>query len=115
MAELVASLASLPGKSFGPLTIATADSFAYTDPVDGSTSADQGIRLLFLGGSRIVFRLSGTGTEGATLRIYLERYEPVGGNLDRETPDMLAELISAAEAIAGIARLTGRFKPDVVT
>lgn len=115
MAELVASLASLPGKSFGPLTIATADSFAYTDPVDGSTSADQGIRLLFLGGSRIVFRLSGTGTEGATLRVYLERYEPVGGNLDRETPDMLAELISAAEAIAGIARLTGRFKPDVVT
>jgi phosphoglucomutase len=115
MAQLVASLASLPGKSFGPLTVATADSFAYTDPVDGSTSANQGIRVLFEGGSRIVFRLSGTGTEGATLRVYLERYEPVGGDLDREPAEMLAELIAAAEAIAGIARHTGRTAPDVVT
>jgi phosphoglucomutase len=115
MAELVASLASLPGKTFGPLVVAGADSFAYTDPVDGSTSANQGIRVLFEGGSRIVFRLSGTGTEGATLRVYLERYGPVGGDLDRETPDMLAELIAAAETIAGIARHTGRTKPDVVT
>ena len=75
----------------------------------------QGLRVLFEGGSRIVFRLSGTGTEGATLRVYLERYEPVGGDLDRETPEMLADLIAAADAIAGIARHTGRTAPDVVT
>jgi phosphoglucomutase len=115
MAELVASLASLPGKRCGPLTVAAADSFCYTDPVDGSNSANQGIRVLFEGGSRIVFRLSGTGTEGATLRVYLERYEPVGGDLDRETPDMLTELIVAAETIAGIVRHSGRTQPDVVT
>jgi len=115
MAELVAALASLPGRSFGPLVVAAADSFAYTDPVDGSTSANQGIRVLFEGGSRIVFRLSGTGTEGATLRVYLERYEPADGDLDRDAPEMLAELMTAAEAIAGIARHTGRTQPDVVT
>lgn len=115
MAELNQCLATLPGKSFGSLTVATADNFSYLDPVDGSTSSNQGVRVLFEGGSRVVFRLSGTGTEGATLRVYLERYEPVGGDLDRETPDMLAELISAADAIAGITRHTGRTAPDVVT
>lgn len=115
MAELVAGLASLPGKVFGPLTVAEADSFAYVDPVDHSTSANQGIRVLFDGGSRVVYRLSGTGTEGATLRVYLERYEPVSGDLGCETPEMLAELIEAAEAIAGIVRHTGRLSPDVVT
>jgi phosphoglucomutase len=115
MAELKAALATLPGKDFGPLTVAEADSFSYLDPVDGSTSSNQGLRVLFEGGSRIVFRLSGTGTEGATLRVYLERYEPADGYLDRETPDMLADLIAAADAIAGIARHTGRTAPDVVT
>ena len=115
IAALTASLPVLPGKAFGPLTVATADSFSYTDPVDGSTSANQGLRVLFEGGSRIVFRLSGTGTEGATLRVYLERYEPVGGDLDRETPDMLVDLITAAEVIAGIEQHTGRTRPDVVT
>ena len=115
MAELTARLAALPGSAFGPLVVATADSFSYLDPVDGSTSANPGLRVLFEGGSRIVFRLSGTGTEGATLRVYLERYEPVGGDLDRETPEMLADLIAAADAIAGIARHTGRTAPDVVT
>jgi len=115
IAHVKASLDTLPGKAFGPLTVAVADSFSYTDPVDGSVSANQGLRVLFVCGSRIVLRLSGTGTEGATLRVYLERYEPVGGDLDRETPDMLADLIAAAEAIAGIARHTGRTAPDVVT
>ena len=115
MAELQGKLASLPGQSFGPLTVAQADSFSYLDPVDGSTSANQGLRVLFTGGSRIVFRLSGTGTEGATLRVYLERYEPAGGDLDRDTPVMLADLIAAADAVAGIVRHTGRTAPDVVT
>jgi phosphoglucomutase len=115
IAELTAALPSLPGKAFGALTVAAADSFAYSDPVDGSVSHNQGLRVLFEGGSRVVFRLSGTGTEGATLRVYLERYEPVGGELDAETPAMLADLIAAAEAIAGIARHTARTAPDVVT
>jgi phosphoglucomutase len=115
MTALVASLVALPGKVFGSLIVAQADSFTYTDPVDRSVSANQGIRILFEGGSRIVFRLSGTGTEGATLRVYLERYEPVGGDLDRDTPAMLAALIAAAEAIANIVRHTGRTAPDVVT
>ena len=115
MAELTAALPTLPGRTFGPLTVEAADSFAYTDPVDGSVSRDQGLRVLFAGGSRVVFRLSGTGTQGATIRVYLERYEPVDGTLDAETPAMLADLIGAAESIAGIARHTGRSAPDVVT
>ena len=115
IAELTCALPTLPGKGFGPLQVAAADSFSYLDPVDGSTSAGQGLRVLFEGGSRAVFRLSGTGTQGATLRVYLERYEPPGGLLGAETPAMLADLIAAAEAIAGIARHTGRTVPDVVT
>ena len=115
IAELTAALPTLPGRSFGPLTVAAADSFAYTDPVDGSVSRNQGLRVLFEGGSRIVFRLSGTGTQGATLRVYLERYEPASGDLAAETPAMLAELIAAADALAGIVRHTGRTAPDVVT
>ncbi|WP_310475630.1 alpha-D-glucose phosphate-specific phosphoglucomutase [Sandarakinorhabdus sp.] len=115
MAELAASLASLPGRHFGPLSVAAADSFSYTDPVDGAISANQGLRVLFACGSRIVFRLSGTGTEGATLRVYLEAFQPHDGAIDRETGDMLADLIAAADGIAGIARHTGRTLPDVVT
>jgi phosphoglucomutase len=115
IAALTAALPALPGGRFDPLTVAAADSFAYVDPVDGSVSANQGLRILFEGGSRIVLRLSGTGTQGATLRVYLERYEPAGGALDEETPAMLADLIAAADAIAGIARHTGRTAPDVVT
>jgi len=115
MDDLKAVLPGLRGKAFGPLAVAAADSFAYEDPVDGSVSSNQGLRVLFEGGSRVVFRLSGTGTEGATLRVYLERYEPAGGALDEETPVMLADLIAAADAIAGIGSHTGRTKPDVVT
>ena len=115
IAELTASLPALPGQAFGPLTVAAADSFSYDDPVDQSTSANQGLRVLFEGGSRIVFRLSGTGTEGATLRVYLERYEPASGDLDRETADMLADLVAAAEGLAGIVRHTGRTQPSVIT
>jgi phosphoglucomutase len=113
--ELTAALPNLPSRAFGPLAVEMADSFSYADPVDGSVSRNQGLRILFVGGSRVVFRLSGTGTEGATLRVYLERYEPVGGRLAEATPDMLAELIAAADAIAGITRHTGRTAPDVVT
>jgi phosphoglucomutase len=115
MAALEGSLPGLPGRSFGPLTVSAADQFAYVDPVDGSESRNQGVRVMFACGSRIVFRLSGTGTEGATLRVYLERYEAPDGRLAEETPAMLADLIAAAEAIAGISAHTGRTAPDVVT
>jgi len=115
MAQLVGTLPTLPGQTFAGLTVALADSFSYADPVDGSISANQGIRVLFTSGSRIVLRLSGTGTEGATLRVYLERYEPADGRLDEPVEAMLGELIAAAQAIAGIERHTGRTAPDVVT
>jgi phosphoglucomutase len=115
MAALEELLPGLPGKAFGPLEVAAADQFAYVDPVDGSESNNQGVRVMFACGSRIVFRLSGTGTQGATLRVYLERYEAQSGRLAEDTPAMLADLIAAAEAIAGIAAHTGRTAPDVVT
>jgi len=115
MAELRGKLASLAGERCGPLTVERADDFAYVDPVDGSISRAQGVRVGFVGGSRIVYRLSGTGTVGATLRVYLERYEPAEGSLDLNVADALADLIIAAGEIAGIERLTGRSKPDVIT
>lgn len=113
MADLRAKLLTLPGETFAGLTVETADDFAYTDPTDQSVSRNQGIRVLFQGGSRVVFRLSGTGTSGATLRVYLERYS--ADQLDRETPEMLADIIAAADEIAGITQHTGRTEPDVVT
>ncbi|QEH78030.1 alpha-D-glucose phosphate-specific phosphoglucomutase [Sphingomonas sp. C8-2] len=115
IADLRGRLAGLPGTTIGALRIEAADDFAYHDPVDGTQSHGQGIRILFEGGSRIVFRLSGTGTSGATIRVYIERYEPAGGNLGRATGDAIADLIVAAETIAGIARHTGRTAPNVVT
>ncbi len=115
VAALTARLPTLPGSSFGALTVAEADSFSYTDPVDGSVSANQGLRILFEGGSRVVFRLSGTGTQGATLRVYLERYEPADGAIDGDTGEMLQSIVAAAEDIAQITHQTGRTAPDVVT
>ena len=115
MSELKASLANLPGRGFGDLTVTAADDFSYSDPVDGSISPHQGVRIFFEGGSRIVYRLSGTGTEGATLRVYLERYEGPDGRLEGATAQMLSELTAVADEIAGIARRTGRSEPDVVT
>ncbi|MCF3642486.1 alpha-D-glucose phosphate-specific phosphoglucomutase [Rhizobium sp. TRM95111] len=108
-------LAALPGQSFGALTVATADDFAYHDPVDKSVSKNQGIRILFEGGSRVVFRLSGTGTSGATLRVYIERYEPDATRHDIETQAALADLIAVADEIAGIGTRTGRDAPSVIT
>ncbi len=113
MAELRAALGDLPGKTYGPLTIEKADDFAYEDPTDGSISAKQGIRILFEGGSRVVFRLSGTGTSGATLRVYLERYET--DTLNADTTEMLSDIVAAADDIAGITRHTARTEPDVIT
>ncbi|AOW23520.1 phosphoglucomutase [Sphingomonas melonis TY] len=115
MAELRGRLDTLAGTQVAGLRVAEADDFAYTDPTDGSVSRNQGVRILFDGGSRVVFRLSGTGTSGATLRVYLERYEPADGDLDRDTGEMLADIVAAADAIAGIVRHTGRTEPDVIT
>ncbi|SDP82094.1 phosphoglucomutase [Phyllobacterium sp. YR620] len=115
MDGLRGKLASLPGTKVQGLTIATADDFAYHDPVDKSVSVNQGIRVLFEGGSRVVFRLSGTGTSGATVRVYVERYEPDPKRHDLETQSALADLIRAAEDLAGIKAHTGRDKPSVIT
>jgi phosphoglucomutase len=108
-------LDGLPGKSFAGLTVSAAGEFAYDDPVDGSHSASQGIRILFEGDARAVFRLSGTGTEGATLRVYLEVYEPGPGGLDRDPTEALAAVAQAADEIAEIHGHTGRAAPDVTT
>ena len=97
------------------MTISGADDFAYSDPVDGSVSTKQGVRILFADGSRIVMRLSGTGTAGATLRLYLERYAPGPDGLDHDPQEELAPVIRAAHALAGIAAHTGRTAPDVIT
>ena len=113
--ELRGKLGSLPGTTVRSLTVETADDFAYHDPVDGSVSEHQGIRVLFEGGSRVVFRLSGTGTSGATLRVYIERYEPDPAKHDIDTQQALADLIAAADDIAGIRRHTGRDRPSVIT
>ncbi|EJL52381.1 MULTISPECIES: alpha-D-glucose phosphate-specific phosphoglucomutase [unclassified Rhizobium] len=115
IANLRSQLASLPGQAFGPLKVEKADDFAYHDPVDKSVSEHQGIRILFEGGSRVVFRLSGTGTSGATLRVYLERYEPDSTRHNIETQQALADLIAAAETIADIRSRTGRDAPSVIT
>jgi phosphoglucomutase len=115
MQHLRASLPRLPGTEHEGARIASADDFAYVDPVDDSESRNQGVRVLLQGGSRIVFRLSGTGTVGATLRVYFERYEPPGGDLARPTQEALAPLITLTERLARIRALTGREKPDVIT
>ena len=115
MANLRAKLGGLAGQSLEGMAIKAADDFAYTDPVDGSVSKNQGVRIVFEDGSRIVLRLSGTGTEGATLRLYLERYVAVPQGLAEDPQAALAPVIRAAHLLAGIESFTGRVSPDVVT
>lgn len=106
---------SLKGTRLGAYTVAFNDDFAYTDPVDGSVSKKQGIRVVFEDGSRIVFRLSGTGTEGATLRVYIERYEPDAAKHHLDPQVALADLIAIARDLAEIEARTGRTEPTVIT
>ena len=120
MTNLREQLSRLPGRSFArgdgsSSTVKLADDFAYTDPVDGSVATHQGVRIVFDDDARIVFRLSGTGTEGATLRIYFERFEPDPAKQDVETQAALAPLVAIAEQIAGVRERTGRTAPSVVT
>lgn len=109
------SLPKLAGRKLGSYEIANADDFSYTDPIDGSVSNNQGIRINFTDGSRIVYRLSGTGTHGATLRVYLERYEADVAKQNGDTQESLAQLIAIAGELAKIKELTGRDKPSVIT
>jgi phosphoglucomutase len=115
MAALRARLTALPGERFRGLVVQQADDFSYRDPVDGSVSTRQGVRILFEDGARIVYRLSGTGTAGATLRVYLERYEPDPAKQDLDPQAVLRPLIEAADQIAGIRERTGRAAPSVIT
>lgn len=115
MASMLAKAEESVGKYFGNYEVKTFDDFMYIDPVDKSESKNQGIRILFTDGSRIVFRLSGTGTQGATIRIYIEKYEPSNGRHDTDPQVALAELIEIAEEISGVKAKTGRKVPDVIT
>ena len=115
MAAMLAKAEESVGKYFGNYEVKTFDDFMYIDPVDKSESKNQGIRILFTDGSRIVFRLSGTGTQGATIRIYIEKYEPSNGRHDTDPQVALAELIEIAEEISGVKAKTGRKAPDVIT
>jgi phosphoglucomutase len=107
-------LGRLPSLS-GQHGIATADDFSYLDPVDQSFTSGQGIRLVFDNGSRIIYRLSGTGTAGATLRVYIEKYEADPHHHGIETQTALAQLVTLANSLASIEPLTGRSAPTVIT
>ncbi|KAJ1444773.1 UTP--glucose-1-phosphate uridylyltransferase-domain-containing protein [Pelagophyceae sp. CCMP2097] len=113
--KMVASCAANTGRVFGKYTVGTADVFAYTDPVDGTVSKNQGLRFLMTDGSRIVFRLSGTAGSGATVRLYLEKYEPKSGDLGRKTADVVQELVAIALQLSQLQEMTGVSGPTVIT
>lgn len=115
MNHLRERLPTLKDEAFGTYKIKDCDDFSYTDPVDGSVSSAQGIRILFTDGSRIVFRLSGTGTEGATLRIYLEAFEPDMSKHDIDAQEALAELVDISLRLSEFKERTGRDQPTVIT
>ena len=113
--HIKAQFESLPGRTFGSYSVKTCDDFSYLDSIDGSISHNQGIRILFEDGSRIVFRLSGTGTEGATIRIYLEAFEPDSRKHHLDAQVALAEMIQIALLISQLKEKTGRDTPTVIT
>jgi phosphoglucomutase len=115
MVDLRAKLESLAGQTFGEFRVSQADDFVYTDPVDKSVASRQGIRIIMTDGSRIVLRLSGTGTEGATVRVYLERYEADPSRHNLDTQEALAPLIAIAEQVSQLKQRTGRQQPSVIT
>ncbi len=115
MDALRSKLTSLVGTTVAGLTVEAADEFAYDDPVDGSRSTGQGVRITFSGGARTVFRLSGTGTEGATIRIYLEQLKTAADKLQMEPADALADVREAAMILSDLSAMTGRVDPDVIT
>ncbi|MBZ0097394.1 MAG: alpha-D-glucose phosphate-specific phosphoglucomutase [Sulfuricella sp.] len=115
IAHLKAQFKQLPGQRFGSYRVKFCDDFSYTDPIDGSLSTGQGLRIVFEDGSRIVFRLSGTGTEGATLRIYLEAFEPDPARHGEDAQQALAGLIGIANELSELKQRTGREQPTVIT
>lgn len=115
MENLQSKFTSLKGAKLGDYTVDIADNFAYIDPIDGSETTNQGVRILFTDGSRIIYRLSGTGTSGATLRVYLEKYEPDTAKQNQDAQSALSDLIKIADDLAGIASRTGMEKPTVIT
>ena len=115
MEILRGKLPDLAGKTLAGLTVKTADEFSYLDPVDGSVSKNQGVRIGFEGGARAVFRLSGTGTEGATIRLYLEQYSGADGDITLDTQAALADVWAAAQDVSDMAATIGRTTPDVIT
>jgi len=115
MSRVAEQLGTLPGKTIAGRRVKTADDFAYHDPVDGSESEHQGLRILFDDGARIVYRLSGTGTSGATLRVYIESFEPDPSRQDLDAQTALRPLIEASLAISELRQRTGRERPTVIT
>lgn len=115
MANLTTSVSSLAGQTFGDYQVKNADIFEYTDPVDGSEAKNQGIRVYFTDGSRVVYRLSGTGTVGATLRVYLEQYQDAEDALQGDAQKVTQALAEVALAVAKVKEFTGRDTPDVIT
>ncbi|SNY92602.1 phosphoglucomutase [Cohaesibacter sp. ES.047] len=113
--DLRAQLDSLPGKSFAGLKVTKADEFSYNDPVDGSVSTGQGLRVWFEGDARVVFRLSGTGTEGATLRVYLEQYVDTHGNHTQDPQVALKGVVAAMLEMTDLGNRIGRTEPNVIT
>ena len=113
--RLESMLPSLVGQAFAARTISTADNFSYTDPIDGSVTSGQGLRILLDDGSRVVVRLSGTGTKGATIRVYLESYVPSSGDLNQDPQVALADMITAINDLAEIKQRTGMDQPTVIT
>jgi phosphoglucomutase len=114
--HLRSQFATLPGATLGAgFTVATADEFTYLDPIDQSVSHNQGIRVLFTDGSRIVFRLSGTAGSGATIRMYLEKYEADPALVLQHTASALSALVAIALSISDLAAITGFANPSVIT
>jgi len=107
--------ASPPGTKFGAFTLQEADDFAYTDPIDGSVAKGQGLRFVFDDGSRIIFRLSGTGSSGATIRLYIEQYTNDKARLQEDAQEALAEITKVALDLSKLKEFTGRDKPTVIT
>ncbi|KIC45953.1 phosphoglucomutase [Ruegeria sp. ANG-S4] len=115
MTDLTARLPKLPGSAAGNLIVAAADQFSYKDPVDGSVSKNQGVCVIFENGSRGVIRLSGTGTDNATIRVYLEQFTPQGGQMDLDTQTALREVADAMAEISRLPETCGRISPDIMT
>merc|ERR1712087_1081043 len=115
MTAMAGKAGQLVGKTYDGMTMKINDMFEYTDPIDGSVSKNQGIRFIFEDNSRIIFRLSGTGVAGATVRLYLEKYVGPDGDLAMHAFDVVKDLASVAEELSGLKAATGRDTPSVIT